>query len=202
MRDPALQMQSSSSLLAAAEFVPAGQFEHASELSRPVDMEYLPGAQLLHSSFPGGILYLPATHSVHGPPSGPVDPALQVHAVEIEPPGGASERAGQATHTFVTAPTASEYVPVPQSLHSALPDASLYLPAAQFKHVSLSSVTVYLPAAQSEHAEAPIYVIVTFAAVKGPINGVGVPLQAQIRCIPDLWLTQSEANLSLRPVPL
>jgi hypothetical protein len=43
--------------------------------------EYLPIGQLLHVNVPVDALYFPATHAVHGPPSGPVKPRLQVQAV-------------------------------------------------------------------------------------------------------------------------
>jgi hypothetical protein len=47
--------------------------------------------QALQAADPVNVLYLPATHAVHVPPSGPVDPALQMHAVKEVLPIGALE---------------------------------------------------------------------------------------------------------------
>ena len=45
-------------------------------------------------------LYVPPEHSVHGPPLGPVDPALHTHAVIVVPAVGELESAGQFEHEF------------------------------------------------------------------------------------------------------
>jgi hypothetical protein len=47
---------------------------------------------------PVDTLYLPATHAVQLPPSGPVDPALQVQLVKAALPAGELELVGQAVH--------------------------------------------------------------------------------------------------------
>ncbi len=66
---------------------------------------------------PVGVLYFPATHAAHGPPSGPVDPVLQVQLVKAALPAGELEFDGQAMHVeLAAAPTAVEYVPTPQSV--------------------------------------------------------------------------------------
>lgn len=39
-----------------------------------------PAGHFLQAPAPGTVLYLPAGHVSHGPPSGPVKPALQVQA--------------------------------------------------------------------------------------------------------------------------
>jgi hypothetical protein len=48
--------------------------------------------QAVQAADPGDVLYLPATHAVHVPPSGPENPALQdMHAVKEVLPTGALE---------------------------------------------------------------------------------------------------------------
>ena len=81
-------------------------------------------------------LYFPATHGMHWPPSGPVEPALQVQLVEAALPASELESDGHAVHVELAAAfTAVEYVPVPQFVHSAVPVDVLYLPATQSAHV-------------------------------------------------------------------
>ena len=76
-------------------------------------------------------LYFPATQNTHSPPSGPVEPALQVHAVETLLPDGALAFAGHVKQAELCfAPTVAEYVPRPQSVHAVCPTSALYLPAA------------------------------------------------------------------------
>ena len=81
-------------------------------------------------------LYFPATHDMHGPPFGPVDPRLQVQAARDEAPADpvVLEFVGQAMHVvFAEAPTAVEYVPAPQSVQRADPGDALYFPATHVK---------------------------------------------------------------------
>jgi len=61
----------------------------------PTVREYFPATQLLHAADPNAILYFPATHKAHGPPSGPVDPALQVQSDDLLLASGALECVGQ-----------------------------------------------------------------------------------------------------------
>jgi hypothetical protein len=68
-----------------------------------------------HSPEPEAFLYVPTAHAAHGPPSGPVYPALHAQSVAAVLPAGASACAGQAWH-------------------SALPAVSWYLPAGQIVH--------------------------------------------------------------------
>jgi hypothetical protein len=58
-------------------------------------------------------LYFPATHDIHGPPFGPVDPMLQVHAAKDEAPADELEFSGQERHVDGDP---VEYVPGPQSM--------------------------------------------------------------------------------------
>ena len=83
--EPALQVQSVSSVLASGAWAFAGHPWHTSAVA-PTSVEYCPAAQLLQTASPAAILYFPATHLTHEPPSRPVEPALQVQAVETELP--------------------------------------------------------------------------------------------------------------------
>ena len=78
------------------ECVPALQFKHVKSDLAALTVEYVPAAQSVHVVGPTSALYLPAAHSAHVPPSGPVEPALQVHAVETLLPDGALAFAGHA----------------------------------------------------------------------------------------------------------
>jgi len=71
-----------------------------------------------HVADPGLDLKVLALQYVHGPPSGPVEPALQIQAVETELDNGESEFVGHAKHVeILLAPTTAEYEPIPQSVH-------------------------------------------------------------------------------------
>ncbi len=85
---------------------------------------------------PVDALYFPTAHAVHVPPSGPVEPALQVQLVKAALPAGELEADGQATHVELAIFfTSVEYLPVPQSVHTADPGNALYFPATQSAHV-------------------------------------------------------------------
>jgi len=58
----------------------------------------MPAAHAVHVALPDAVLYLPATHSEHEPPSGPVEPALHVQSVETKLPDGELEFAGHCMH--------------------------------------------------------------------------------------------------------
>ena len=63
----------------------------------------------MHATLPVLALYLPATQEEQTPPSGPVNPALQVHAAIPELDAGEFEFAGQVKHVDdVLAPTVVE----------------------------------------------------------------------------------------------
>ncbi len=66
----------------------------------------------VHAADPVGVLYFPATHAAHGPPSGPVDPVLQVQLVKAALPAGELEFDGQGVHdAAVVCPVAVPYLP-------------------------------------------------------------------------------------------
>lgn len=58
--------------------------EHATQvvsLVADILTEYFPGTQEVHCALPVVLLYFPATHAVQLPPSNPVYPVLQTHAM-------------------------------------------------------------------------------------------------------------------------
>jgi hypothetical protein len=92
-------------------------------------------------------LYFPATHDMHGPPFGPVDPRLQVQAAKDEAPADELEFAGQARH-IVDDPV--EYVPAPQSMQMTDPVVLEFV--GQAMHVVFAEAPTaveYVPAPQS-----------------------------------------------------
>ena len=90
----------------------------------------------MHATLPLVVLYLPATHVEQTPPSGPVNPALQVQAAITELDATELEFNGHDTHVAeAVAPTVNEYVPPAQSKQAPDPLTSLYLPATHAEHV-------------------------------------------------------------------
>jgi hypothetical protein len=84
---------------------------------------------------PVAVLYFPATQAVHGPPSGPVNPGLQVQAVIVELGLGELELEGHARQVVATvAPAVVEYVAAPQLVHATEPVVVLYVPVTQAVH--------------------------------------------------------------------
>ncbi len=107
-------------------------------------------AQSVHGAVPVAALYFEAAHAKHGPPSGPVYPAMQTQTVDAL---ADSEFAGQATQAAAR-PVAAEYVPTSQSRHVAsteAPVAAEYLPAPQSMHAAEPVVILYLPAPHAVH---------------------------------------------------
>ena len=76
-------------LLPEGEFAKAPQLVHTLSAVAPVAVEYLPARQSEHAKLPVTLLYLPATHGAQVLLSGPVEPALHLHAASIELPAGA-----------------------------------------------------------------------------------------------------------------
>ena len=64
---------------------------------------------------PAELLNMPASHSIHGPPSGPEEPALQVQAVSMRLPTGELEFDGQVSH--VADPGLDLKVPASHDVH-------------------------------------------------------------------------------------
>ena len=69
--DPALHIQSVFVMLVFFEVESVGQLIHTFEAA-PTCPEYVPVAHTEHKSSPTVVLYLPATHEIHVPPSTPV----------------------------------------------------------------------------------------------------------------------------------
>ena len=131
------------------ESEPAGHDMHC---DAPVDAEYVPLAHAMHVPVPERSLYFPVTHIRHGPPSAPVVPALQAHALAAVLPRGASEFVRHPTHANESfAPVDTEYVPFPHTVHASAPVKALYVPATHSKHVPPSA-----PVAPTSHRHAAI----------------------------------------------
>jgi len=76
----------------------------------PTVAENVSAEQFSHAATPGTILYLPATHRVHGPPSNPDDPGWQMQSVSLSLASNESEFDGQTLHTSEELPpTIEEY---------------------------------------------------------------------------------------------
>jgi hypothetical protein len=112
-----------------------GQALHVEIPVAPTAVEYIPEAQSVHMEGPVDFLNFPATQAEHTPPSGPVDPALQVQLVTAELPAGELEFDIQALHVeLAEAPTVVEYIPAVQFEQVAFPVNTLYFPATHAVH--------------------------------------------------------------------
>ena len=110
--EPALQMHADAPALSAGEKELAGHASHVVLAVAPSAAEYLPASQSMHAALPAPTLNLPAAQSTHAPPSGPVEPALQMHADAAALSAGEKELAGHASHVVLAlAPSAAEYLP-------------------------------------------------------------------------------------------
>ena len=115
---------------------------------------YVPAAQDVQLLFPVTFLYLPGTHSEHGPPFGPVAPALHTHAVTTELDTAEFELSAHATQTSdAFAPTIPEYVPALQLVHALAPACVENVPAGQYVHTVdefTPGTLEYMPTVQFE----------------------------------------------------
>ena len=134
---PALQLQTLDVLL------PAGESEsaiHARHADAPASAEYVPSLHSLQSVEPLSLLYLPAPHAVHAPPSCPHQPALQAQLLKAVLCAPELDSAGQllqlaspaalylpATHAAHAPP----FIPEKPALHLQAPD--VLLPAGEFE---------------------------------------------------------------------
>lgn len=73
--------QSARASLPAGELLPAGQAIQVDTSTAPEVPEYLPVSQKEHGVLPTVLLYVPAEHIMHDPPSGPENPALHLQPV-------------------------------------------------------------------------------------------------------------------------
>jgi hypothetical protein len=103
--------QSDSERLSAFDVKPAG---HAVHCNDPL-AAYVFGAHVVHAAEPVTFLTLPAAQKTHGPPFGPVLPALHTQLLRFMLPTDEFELTGHTVHDAVFA--LSLYVPIPQAMH-------------------------------------------------------------------------------------
>ena len=122
--------------LPSDELEPGEQSRHADV---PFNVEYVPAAHALHAADPVDALNHPATHGVHVPALRPEEPALHLQAANAGLPVDELAFAGHVRHAEIArAPTAAEYVPAEQLLHTTDPAEFLYVPATHAVHASPS----------------------------------------------------------------
>lgn len=106
-------------VLDTKEFEFTGHTTQAEDAVAPTVTEYVPVPQSVHVTLPALVLYFPATQPEHTPPSGPVNPALQVQAVTVTLPDGELELPGHTEHDAeVLTPVTAEYVFRGQTKHT------------------------------------------------------------------------------------
>jgi hypothetical protein len=97
------------------EYFPFPHFKHLDSTQSPSVVEYFPALQSMHMADPSITLYFPETQCVHGPPSGPDDPLLQVQFFKTELFRGESAFVGHCKHVRVpAAKSPAEYCPTSQ----------------------------------------------------------------------------------------
>ena len=94
-----MQVQAVAVELVLGELELPGQAEQVDATVAAVAAEYVATPQLVHTSLPVLVLYLPATQAVHEP-SGPVYPALQgkLALIQAVAPVPEVDPAGHAVH--------------------------------------------------------------------------------------------------------
>jgi hypothetical protein len=162
--------------LAAGEVELVGHVRQVAAAVAALAVEYFAAAQSVHTAAPVAVLYFPATHAVHVPPSGPVKPRLQRHAVRATLGLGELEPEGHVLH--VADPVVSLYVPGSHAVHatpSAPVNPALHVHAAlaelatgelelvthpmQVAAAVAALVVEYFAATQSVHTAAPVAVL-------------------------------------------
>jgi hypothetical protein len=113
---------------------------------------YVSTEQSLHVALPDTVLYVPAAHAAHAPPSGPVYPALHVQALIAALCPRVFVFTGHCTHAV--APGTSTYLPSAHVVHTVAPVAEIF-PAIHDRHSRSSALLLYLPAAQRVQVVAP-----------------------------------------------
>jgi hypothetical protein len=94
--EPVYPASQAHSVLPAAELELTGQAWQVSSDMAPVAVEKVPALHSEHSELPLICLYVPASHAVHAPPSGPEVPAMQMQSDKKLEPAALSEFAGHA----------------------------------------------------------------------------------------------------------
>ena len=95
----------------AEDSIPTGHDVHATAFS----LEKVLAGHVLHAAVPGASLNLPAAQKTHGPPFGPVLPALHMQLLRFMLPDDEFELSGQL-------------------VQFALPEEFLYVPDGQIVH--------------------------------------------------------------------
>jgi hypothetical protein len=184
-----------------AEYLPAPQSTQELATVAPVVVRYLPAPQSVHASDPVTTLYFPAAQAVQVPPFTPVNPMLQIQAVETILPPADTEFVGQFVQVPApVAPKTVEYELTPQSMHVLSKEAPMvveYLPAPQFTQelAAVAPVVIrYLPAPQSIHASDPVTTLYFPAA-----QAVQVP---PFTPIDRPFIVLTETKFSKRHIPV
>jgi hypothetical protein len=196
---PTLQAHAVTAELVLGEFVFTGHTKQADATVAPTITEYFPVEQPVHDPLPLKSLYVPAPHASHGPPFGPVYPALQTQAVTTVLRLGELEFAGHVKQLVTAeAPVEAEYLPAAQLVHPALPLVSLYVPAPHGTHGPPSG-----PECPALHVHAKDEVLI---AGELEFRGHTPQLDADeaptvLECVPDPQLEQSALPLAILYVP-
>ena len=119
------------------EYLPSAQLTHTAAESAATDVEYLPAAHCVQAPEPFKDLNVPAMHAVQLPFE-PVNATLQMQWARFELPLKAELFGGHGIHDALeVAATAAEYVSGGHSTQIASPWTNCqYLPAAHALHVS------------------------------------------------------------------
>ena len=119
------------------EYLPSAQLTHTAAESAATDVEYLPAIHCVQAPEPFNDLNVPAMHAVQLPFE-PVNATLQVQLASFELPLTAELFWGHGIHDALeVAATAAEYVSGGHSTQIASPWTNCqYLPAAHALHVS------------------------------------------------------------------
>ena len=99
---PATQLHCDKALLATGEIEFAGQDAQTASVVPPCVEPNFPSEQATQPEFPVPDLYVPPKHCVHVPPSGPLDPALQMQAATAVLPAGEPEFNGHSVQTVLS----------------------------------------------------------------------------------------------------
>ena len=103
----------------------------------PVAPWYFPDGHAVHAVLPVVFLYVPAPHDVQGPPSLPVFPTEQMHAVTA------------------TLPVTDTLEPDGHAEQSAVPAVAAYVPTGHREQDAESMPLVYVPASQAVQLPPP-----------------------------------------------
>ncbi len=147
--DPEFAGHKRHTVLSVLGYVLALQCSQRSAVVAAVAVETLPAGHWVHRAAPTLSLNFPATHAVHGPPSGPGKPLSHLQSDSAMLDDADREFAGQSLHT--AAPSELAYLPDTHCTHVSDPKLALYEPrehAMQLPGEISPHPTRYVPAAQ------------------------------------------------------